>query len=85
MTDPIPEPMETQLRKASDARHRFPAVSLLGVALVSLVLDALLLAGGWAVGSPSQSALTLIRIDAALLAVWVVGIPIRRWLSRSPY
>jgi hypothetical protein len=30
-------------------------------------------------------AVILLSIDAVLLGLWVIGIPIRRWLARSPY
>jgi len=85
MSDQVPEPMESQLRKASEARHILPEVSFLGATLGSLVLDALLVAGGWVTGSPSRMAMTLLIIDLVLLGLWVIGIPIRRWLARSPY
>jgi len=85
MSKQAPEPMESQLRKASEARHTLPEVGFLGATLVSLVLDALLVAGGWVTGSPSRIAMTLFIVDVVLLGLWVIGIPIRRWLTRSPY
>jgi hypothetical protein len=77
--------MESQLRKASEARHILSEVSFLAATLGSLVLDALLVAGGWVTGSASRIAMTLLGIDVVLLGLWVIGIPIRRWLARSPY
>jgi hypothetical protein len=85
LKDQIPEPMETQLRRASEARHFFPPASFLSIALGSLFLDLILLAGDWVIGSPTQKALVLLGIDAVLLGLWVVTIPLRRWLARSPY
>ena len=85
MTDEFPEPLETQFRKTSEARQLFSSQSFLGVTLGSLVLDVFLVAGGLVVGSPSRIALTLVGIDALLLGVWIIGIPFRRWLARSPY
>ena len=85
MKDQIPEPMETQLRRASEARHSFPPASFHSVTLGSLLLDLILLAGGWVTGSPTRIALVLLGIDAALLGLWAVAIPLRRWLARSPY
>ena len=85
MSEQIPEPMESQLRKASEARHILPQVSFLGAALGALVLDALVVAGGWVTGSPSRMAMSLLIMDVVLLGLWVIGIPIRRWLARSPY
>ena len=85
MTDELPEPLETQFRKASEARRLFSPLTFLGFILSSLVLDVLVVAGGWVVGSPSRIALTLVGIDALLLGVWIIGIPFRRWLARSPY
>lgn len=83
--DRLPESLETQLRKASEARHPFFRESFLTVTLGSLVLDVILVAGGWVAGSPSRIAWTLLGIDALLLGVWIIGIPFRRWLARSPY
>ena len=85
MSEQIPEPMESQLRKASEARHILPQVSFLGAALGALVLDALVVAGGWVTGSPRRMAMSLLIMDVVLLGLWVIGIPIRRWLARSPY
>jgi hypothetical protein len=85
MTNELPEPLETQFRKAGDARQLFSPQTFLGVTLGSLVLDVLLVAGGWVVGSPSRIAFTLVGIDALLLGAWIIGIPFRRWLARSPY
>jgi hypothetical protein len=85
MTDQVPEPLETQLRKAGEARHLFSQESFLSVTLGSLLLDVILVAGGWVAGSPSRIALTLFGIDALFLGVWIIGIPLRRWLACSPY
>jgi uncharacterized membrane protein YjjP (DUF1212 family) len=85
LKDQIPEPMETQLRKASEDRHFFPPASFLTVTLSSLLLDLILLAGGWVTGSPTRIALILVGIDAVLLGLWAVTIPLRRWLARLPY
>lgn len=85
MTHQSPEPLETQLRKAAEARHLFSRESLLSITLGSLLFDVILVAGGWVVGSPTRIALTLLSIDAVVLGVWTVGIPFRRWLARSPY
>ena len=85
MTHQLPEPLETQLRKASEARHPFSQQSFLSVTLGLLLLDVILVAGGWVAGSPSRIALILLGIDALFLGVWIIGIPFRRWLARSPY
>jgi hypothetical protein len=85
MNDQLPEPLETQLRKASEVRHPLSQQGFLSVTLGSLLLDIILVAGGWVAGSPSRIALTLVGIDALLLGVWIIGIPFRRWLARSPY
>ena len=85
MIDQRTEPLETQLRKASEARHPFSQQSFLTVTLGSLLLDVVLVAGGWVAGSPSRIALMLLGIDALFLGLWVIGIPFRRWLARSPY
>jgi hypothetical protein len=85
MTDKLPELFEIQFRKASEACQLFPPLTFLGFILSSLFLDVLLVAGGWVIGSPSRVALTLVGIDALLLGVWIIGIPFRRWLARSPY
>ena len=65
MSEQIPEPMESQLRKASEARHILPQVSFLGAALGALVLDALVVAGGWVTGSPSRMAMSLLIMDCS--------------------
>jgi hypothetical protein len=86
MSDQVPEPLEVQLRRAREARDPFSRESFLSVTLGTLALDVLLVAMGWVAGSPSRVALTLLGIDAGLLVAWVViGIPLRRWLARSPY
>ena len=77
--------METQLRKASEARHPFSQQSFLSIVLGSLLLDVILVAAGWVIGSPTRVALSLFGWDAVLLGMWVIGIPLRRWLARSPY
>lgn len=85
MTERAPDPLETHLQKASEARRLFPAESFLSVTFGSLVLDGILVAGGWVTGSPSRVALTLLGVDALLLGIWIIGIPFRGWLARSPY
>lgn len=84
MRDQVPEPLDTQFRKAREARDLFGG-SFLIVTLSSLLLDVILVAGGWVTGSVSRTAWTLLGIDAVILGVWIISTPLRRWLTRSAY
>lgn len=86
MTDHIPEPLDSQMQRARSARDPLGRASF-GSAAVGVVLVDLIAVGmGWLDGSPGRSAVALLGIDVAVLVSWVViGIPLRRWLGRSPY
>jgi hypothetical protein len=71
--------------RGTSRSYLLPNESILWVTLGSLLLDALFVAGGWVTGSPIRVAVILLSIDVVLLGLWVLGIPIRRWLARSPY
>ncbi|HWL40286.1 MAG TPA: hypothetical protein VNO75_08615 [Gemmatimonadaceae bacterium] len=84
MTGQIPERQDIQFRQAKQARNPFSRESLIGFTLLSILFNGFLVAIGWVAGSAIRIGVILLGIDAFMLGLWIIGIPIRRWLVRPP-
>ena len=72
--------MAVKSRLVPGDRRAFPDVTLSVLAMV--LLDAVLVAGGWVAGTPLQAGLILLAIDLVWLLGWLL---VRRWWMASPY